>query len=45
MKFFGIGIDVRECMEMEFLEMSEGKGSKRAKHNSNLEKCQIVAIG
>ena len=30
---------------MEFQGLSEEKGSKRAKHRPNLEKCQIVAIG
>ena len=44
-KFWGIGIDVREFREVEFLEMSDGKGSKREKHGPSLEKCQIVAIG
>ena len=39
-KFLGIGIDVRECREVEFLEMREGKGSKREKHNPNLGRCQ-----
>ena len=30
---------------MEFQGLSEGRGSKMAKHRPSLEKCEIVAIG
>ena len=42
-KFLGVGRDVINQGNLESQRLSEGKGSKRAKHRPNLENCQVVA--
>ena len=42
-RFWKIGRDVRKEGKVEFQILSEGKGSKRAKHRPSLENFQIVA--
>ena len=41
--FLEVGRDVRKQGKVESQRLSEGKGSKRAKHRPNLENCQVVA--
>ena len=42
-KFRGVGRDVGKQEKVESQTLSQGKGSKRAKHRPNLENCQVVA--
>lgn len=40
-KFFGLGIDVRVCMEVKIWEMNEGNRHKSEKNNPSLGKCSV----